>query len=92
MRYNSDEDQRLTIRLPDDLREALTAEAQQQLRSLCSEIKFRLRQSLRTAGRGDGVTVDNNNSRQQKKAPARTGAKSKDLSDGRDTRPRLAAQ
>jgi hypothetical protein len=35
---------------------------------------------------------DNNNSRQQKKAPARTGAKSKDLSDGRDTRPRLAAQ
>jgi predicted HicB family RNase H-like nuclease len=46
MRYNSDEDQRLTIRLPDDLREALTAEAQQQLRSLCSEIKFRLRQSL----------------------------------------------
>jgi hypothetical protein len=46
VRYNSDEDQRLTIRLEDDLREALTAEARQQLRSLCSEIKFRLRQSL----------------------------------------------
>jgi hypothetical protein len=43
--------------------------------------------------RGDGMTtVHNSNSRQQKKAPARTGAKSKDLSDGRDTRPRLAAQ
>ena len=46
MRYNPDEDRRLTIRLEDDLREALTAEARQQLRSLCSEIKFRLRQSL----------------------------------------------
>jgi hypothetical protein len=46
MRYNPDEDRRLTIRLPDDLREALTAEARQQLRSLCSEINFRLRQSL----------------------------------------------
>jgi hypothetical protein len=46
MRYNADQDRRLTIRLEDDLREALTAEARQQLRSLCSEIKFRLRQSL----------------------------------------------
>ena len=46
MRYNSDKDQRLTIRLEDDLREMLTVEARQQMRSLCSEIKFRLRQSL----------------------------------------------
>ena len=46
MRYNPDKDRRLTIRLEDDLREALTAEARQQLRSLCAEIKFRLRQSL----------------------------------------------
>ncbi len=46
MQYNPDEDRRLTIRLEDDLREALTAEARQQLRSLCAEIKFRLRQSL----------------------------------------------
>jgi hypothetical protein len=46
MRYNPDEDRRLTIRLEDDLREALTAEAQQQLRSLCAEIKLRLRQSF----------------------------------------------
>ena len=46
MRYNSDEDQRFTIRLPDDLREALTTEAQQQLRSLCAEINLRLRQSF----------------------------------------------
>ena len=46
MRYNSDDDRRLTIRLEDDLREALTAEARKQLRSLCAEIKLRLRQSL----------------------------------------------
>ena len=46
MRYNPDEDRRLTIRLEDDLREALTAEARRQMRSLCSEIKFRLRQTL----------------------------------------------
>jgi hypothetical protein len=46
MRYNADQDRRLTIRLEDDLREALTAEARQQLRSLCSEIKLRLRQSF----------------------------------------------
>jgi hypothetical protein len=52
MRYNSDEDQRLTIRLEDDLREALTAEARQQLRSLCSEIKLRLRQSFDRQQRG----------------------------------------
>jgi hypothetical protein len=46
MRYNPDEDRRLTIRLEDDLREVLAAEAQRQMRSLCSEIKFRLRQTL----------------------------------------------
>jgi uncharacterized protein (DUF1778 family) len=46
MRYNPDEDRRLTIRLEDDLREMLAAAARQQMRSLCSEIKFRLRQTL----------------------------------------------
>jgi hypothetical protein len=46
IRYDPDEDRRLTIRLEDDLREALTAEARKQLRSLCAEIKLRLRQSL----------------------------------------------
>ena len=46
MRYNPDEDRRLTIRLDDDLREVLAAEARRQMRSLCSEIKFRLRQTL----------------------------------------------
>jgi hypothetical protein len=46
MRYNPDEDRRLTIRLEEDLRAALTAEARQQLRSLCAEIKLRLRQSF----------------------------------------------
>jgi len=46
MRYNPDEDRRLTIRIEDDLREVLAAEAQRQMRSLCSEIKFRLRQTL----------------------------------------------
>jgi hypothetical protein len=46
MRYNPDEDQRLTIRLEDDLRDMLAAEARQQMRSLCSEINFRLRQTL----------------------------------------------
>jgi TraY domain len=46
MQYNPDEDRRLTIRLEDDLREVLAAEARRQMRSLCSEIKFRLRQSL----------------------------------------------
>src|SRR5262245_29550115 len=51
MRYNPDEDRRLTIRLEDDLREAMTSEARQQLRSLCSEIKFRLRQSLERSSR-----------------------------------------
>jgi predicted HicB family RNase H-like nuclease len=47
MPYNPNEDRRLTIRLEDDLREVLAAEAQRQMRSLCSEIKFRLRQTLR---------------------------------------------
>jgi predicted HicB family RNase H-like nuclease len=46
MRYNPDEDRRFTLRLDDDLRETLTAEARRQMRSLCSEIKFRLRQTL----------------------------------------------
>ena len=92
MRYNSDEDQRLTIRLEDDLRETLTVEARQQNAFAVLRDQVPAAAVARTAGRGDGVTVDNNNSRQQKKAPARTGAKSKDLSDGRDTRPRLAAQ
>jgi hypothetical protein len=36
----------LTIRLEDDLREVLAAEARRQMRSLCSEIKFRLRRTL----------------------------------------------
>ena len=44
--YNPDDDRRFTLRLEDDLREALTAEARRQLRSLSSEIKFRLRQTL----------------------------------------------
>jgi hypothetical protein len=52
MRYNPDEDRRLTIRLEDDLREALSAEARQQLRSLCAEIKLRLRQSFDRQQRG----------------------------------------
>ena len=47
MRYDPDEDQRFTLRLEDDLREALTAQARRQMRSLCAEIKFRLRQTLR---------------------------------------------
>ena len=46
MRYNPDEDRRFTLRLDDDLRETLTAEARRQMRSLCSEIKFRLRRTL----------------------------------------------
>jgi hypothetical protein len=46
MPYNPDEDRRLTIRLDDDLRALLSAEARRQMRSLCSEIKFRLRQTL----------------------------------------------
>ena len=50
MRYNPEEDRRLTIRLEDDLREMLTAEARRQMRSLCSEIKCRLRQTLQVRG------------------------------------------
>lgn len=42
-------DQRFTLRLSDDLREALAAEAQRQMRSLNAEIKVRLRQSLARA-------------------------------------------
>jgi hypothetical protein len=47
MRYDDpDENRRFTLRLPQDLHEALASEAQRQLRSLCAEIKFRLRQTL----------------------------------------------
>jgi hypothetical protein len=46
MRYDPDEDRRLTIRLEQDLREVLASEARRQMRSLCAEIKFRLRQTL----------------------------------------------
>jgi hypothetical protein len=46
MRYNPEEDQRLTIRLENDLRETLVSEARRQMRSLNCEIKFRLRQTL----------------------------------------------
>jgi hypothetical protein len=43
--------------------------------------------------RGDGMTtVHNNNSRQQKKAPGRTGAKLKDMTSGTDTNPPARAQ
>lgn len=50
------------------------------------------RRSAPPRARGLRMTRRSLNSRQQKKAPARTGAKLKDLSDGRDTRPRLAVQ
>jgi hypothetical protein len=40
------QDFRNNARLEDDLREVLAAEARRQMRSLCSEIKFRLRQTL----------------------------------------------
>ena len=40
------EDNRFTLRLPQDLREALIAEARRQMRSLNCEIKFRLQQTL----------------------------------------------
>jgi hypothetical protein len=46
MRYDPDEDVRFTLRIERDLREALASEAQRQMRSLCAEIKFRLRQTL----------------------------------------------
>jgi hypothetical protein len=47
MQYDDpDENRRFTLRLPQDLHEALASEAQRQLRSLCAEIKFRLRQTL----------------------------------------------
>jgi hypothetical protein len=58
MRYNPDEDRRFTIRLEDDLREALSAEAQRQMRSLASEIKFRLRQTLVAGNGGADVRAD----------------------------------
>jgi predicted HicB family RNase H-like nuclease len=44
------DDQRFTLRLDDDLRRELTAEARRQLRSLNNEIQYRLRQSLAAAG------------------------------------------
>jgi hypothetical protein len=46
MAYDPDDDQRFTLRLDDELRERLSAEARRQMRSLCAEIKFRLRQTL----------------------------------------------
>jgi hypothetical protein len=46
MQYDPEADKRLTIRIEQDLREALASEAQRQMRSLCAEIKFRLRQTL----------------------------------------------
>jgi hypothetical protein len=46
MSYDPDENRRFTLRLEQDLHEALTSEAQRQMRSLCAEIKFRLRQTL----------------------------------------------
>jgi hypothetical protein len=45
MRDNHD-DRRFTLRLDDELRERLKAEAHRGERSLCCEIKFRLRQTL----------------------------------------------
>ena len=49
MRYNPDEDRRLTIRIEDDLREVLAAEARRQMRSLNGEINTRLKASLHAA-------------------------------------------
>ena len=56
MRYNPDEDRRLTIRLEDNLREVLASEARRQMRSLCSEIKFRLWQTLDERGGREKAT------------------------------------
>jgi hypothetical protein len=59
MRCNPDEDRRFTLRLEDDLREVLAAEAQRQMRSLCSEIKFRLRKApARTGAKGNPYQCD----------------------------------
>jgi predicted HicB family RNase H-like nuclease len=46
MRYDPEDRRPFTLRLEQDLHEALIAEAQRQMRSLCCEIKFRLRQTL----------------------------------------------
>jgi predicted HicB family RNase H-like nuclease len=47
MSYDRNEDRvRFTLRLDENLHEALTSEARRQMRSLCAEIKFRLRQTL----------------------------------------------
>jgi predicted HicB family RNase H-like nuclease len=51
MSYPSDEN-RFTLRLEPDLRELLAAEARRQMRSLNSEIKVRLRQTLEPQRRG----------------------------------------
>ena len=50
MSYDHDENRRFTLRLEQDLHEALTAEARRQLRSLNCEIQFRLRQTLQVRG------------------------------------------
>jgi hypothetical protein len=50
---SSRDDQRFTLRLDDDLRQELAAEARRQMRSLNNEIQFRLRQSLAAAGRAE---------------------------------------
>jgi hypothetical protein len=46
MQFDRANDRRFTLRLERDLREALTAEARRQMRSLNSEIHVRLRQTL----------------------------------------------
>jgi hypothetical protein len=46
MRYDPEDRRPFTLRLEQDLHEALTAEARRQLRSLAAEIKYRLRQTL----------------------------------------------
>jgi hypothetical protein len=44
--YEPPEDGRFTLRLEPGLRALLAAAAQQEMRSLCAEIKIRLRRSL----------------------------------------------
>jgi hypothetical protein len=93
MRYNPDKDRRLTIRLEDDLREALTEEARQQLRSLCSEIKLRLRQSFdRQTGRDAGMTAHNNKSAQKKMAATKAAKRIKHCYGKQHRRSRAPAQ
>jgi predicted HicB family RNase H-like nuclease len=51
------DDQRFTLRLDDDLRQELAAEARRQMRSLNNEIQFRLRQSLAGAGSAEHASA-----------------------------------